>query len=118
KASINPATRSADIALRCSGRSRVTCATPPVVMTLIIIDCPVYFWGFPYYGHMARSDRAVKGRFFEMGDLKGQVWLITGASAGFGRALSDEILSRGGSVVATARNIDTVRDIVAKAPDR
>ena len=53
-----------------------------------------------------------------MGDLKGQVWLITGASAGFGRCLSDEILARGGIVVATARNPATVQDIVAKAPDR
>lgn len=53
-----------------------------------------------------------------MGDLKGQVWLITGASAGFGRCLSDEILDRGGMVVATARNPASVQAIVAKAPDR
>jgi NAD(P)-dependent dehydrogenase (short-subunit alcohol dehydrogenase family) len=39
------------------------------------------------------------------------VWLITGASSGFGRALADAALDRGDSVVATARTIDGLGDL-------
>lgn len=53
-----------------------------------------------------------------MTDLTGKTWLITGTAAGFGRALANEILARGGQVVATARNVDAVADIAALAPDR
>jgi NAD(P)-dependent dehydrogenase (short-subunit alcohol dehydrogenase family) len=37
-----------------------------------------------------------------------RVWLVTGASRGFGRALCDAVLARGGRLVATARGRDFV----------
>lgn len=47
-----------------------------------------------------------------------RVWLITGSSSGFGRAIADAVLSRGEIVVLTARNTQQVEDIVARFPDR
>jgi NAD(P)-dependent dehydrogenase (short-subunit alcohol dehydrogenase family) len=47
-----------------------------------------------------------------------KVWFITGASSGFGRELAEETLRRGERVVVTARNVDSVRDLVARAPER
>jgi NAD(P)-dependent dehydrogenase (short-subunit alcohol dehydrogenase family) len=35
-----------------------------------------------------------------------RVWLITGCSSGFGRAIADAALTRGGTVVATARRVE------------
>jgi len=46
------------------------------------------------------------------------VWFITGCSTGFGRDLARLLLEQGQSVVATARNPDTLDDLVAIAPDR
>jgi len=46
------------------------------------------------------------------------VWLITGCSTGFGRALAEHVLARGWRVVATARGADRVADLVSLAPDR
>ena len=46
-----------------------------------------------------------------------QTILITGASAGFGRAFALEALRLGHNVVATARAIERVADIAALAPD-
>jgi NAD(P)-dependent dehydrogenase (short-subunit alcohol dehydrogenase family) len=40
-----------------------------------------------------------------------RVWLITGASSGFGRAIADEALARGDSVVATSRRTDSLDDL-------
>nr|WP_320012774.1 oxidoreductase [uncultured Desulfobulbus sp.] len=40
-------------------------------------------------------------------------WLITGCSTGLGRALAELLIIRGERVVATARNPETVQDIVA-----
>jgi NAD(P)-dependent dehydrogenase (short-subunit alcohol dehydrogenase family) len=40
-----------------------------------------------------------------------RVWLITGASSGFGRAIADAALARGDSVVATSRRTDTLADL-------
>jgi NAD(P)-dependent dehydrogenase (short-subunit alcohol dehydrogenase family) len=40
-----------------------------------------------------------------------RVWLITGASSGFGRAIADVALARGDSVVATSRRTDELRDL-------
>lgn len=45
-----------------------------------------------------------------------RVWFITGASSGFGRLLSEEVLKKGGKVVATARGLDKVADLEAKYP--
>jgi NAD(P)-dependent dehydrogenase (short-subunit alcohol dehydrogenase family) len=47
-----------------------------------------------------------------------KTWFITGASSGFGRAFADHALARGYNVVATARNISKLQDLVAQAPDR
>jgi NAD(P)-dependent dehydrogenase (short-subunit alcohol dehydrogenase family) len=40
------------------------------------------------------------------------VWLITGASSGFGRALAEAALDRGDRVVATARDVGQLSDLV------
>ncbi len=50
--------------------------------------------------------------------LAGQTWLITGSSAGFGRALGEAVIARGGNLVATARNPANLDTLVALAPDR
>ena len=47
---------------------------------------------------------------------KDRTWFITGASTGFGRLLAEEVLKAGGKVVATARNLDKVKDLEAKYP--
>lgn len=41
-----------------------------------------------------------------------KVWLITGCSTGFGRALALEVLAKGESVAVTARNTNDIQDIV------
>lgn len=51
-------------------------------------------------------------------DLAGETWFITGASAGIGRALAEEVIARGGQLVATARNPVTLADLVSSAPER
>ena len=48
---------------------------------------------------------------------KNRVWFITGSSTGFGRLLAEEALERGYKVVATAREIETVEDLVQKYPE-
>ncbi|WP_198351110.1 oxidoreductase [Flavisphingomonas formosensis] len=50
--------------------------------------------------------------------LRHRTWFVTGASAGFGKALVREIVARGGNTVAAARRPDDVADLVALAPDR
>src|SRR4051794_38985322 len=44
-----------------------------------------------------------------------RVWLITGASSGFGRTIADAALERGDSVVASARNPDALEDLAERA---
>jgi NAD(P)-dependent dehydrogenase (short-subunit alcohol dehydrogenase family) len=51
-------------------------------------------------------------------DVRGQVWLITGASNGLGRTLAEAVLARGGRVVATARALGAVQDLAEREPDR
>ena len=41
------------------------------------------------------------------------MWLITGASSGFGRAIADAALERGDSVVACARRTGDLDDLAA-----
>lgn len=48
----------------------------------------------------------------------GRVWLITGASSGFGRSIAEAALAAGDTVVATARRPETLDDLVAAHPDR
>src|SRR4029453_3791439 len=45
------------------------------------------------------------------------VWLITGCSAGFGRALAERVLAHGHRCVVTARNVSQVEAIAARCPD-
>ncbi|HEX2314127.1 MAG TPA: oxidoreductase [Thermomonospora sp.] len=51
-------------------------------------------------------------------DTTGRVWLITGASSGFGRAIAEAALAAGDTVVAAARRPEAVADLVAAHPDR
>src|SRR5690349_248904 len=50
--------------------------------------------------------------------MASRIWLITGSSAGFGRHLARAALERGDAVVATARRVEALDDLVALAPDR
>lgn len=43
-----------------------------------------------------------------------KVWFITGASSGFGRALTRVALERGDRVIATARNTSTLADMIVQ----
>jgi NAD(P)-dependent dehydrogenase (short-subunit alcohol dehydrogenase family) len=47
-----------------------------------------------------------------------RVWLITGASSGFGRALADAALSAGDTVVAAVRYPKAMADLVETNPNR
>ena len=42
---------------------------------------------------------------------KGKTWMITGASSGFGRLMAEYLHGLGATVVATARNVDDLRDL-------
>ncbi|SEP48472.1 oxidoreductase [Amycolatopsis saalfeldensis] len=44
-------------------------------------------------------------------------WLITGCSSGLGKALAKAVLERGWNAVVTARNPESVRDLVAPYPE-
>ncbi len=46
-----------------------------------------------------------------------RVWLVTGASSGFGRAIAEVALERGDAVVATARRPEALDDVVSGAPE-
>jgi NAD(P)-dependent dehydrogenase (short-subunit alcohol dehydrogenase family) len=48
----------------------------------------------------------------------GRVWLITGASSGFGQAIAEAALAAGDTVVATARRTAAIEALVAAHPDR
>ena len=48
-----------------------------------------------------------------MADSNTPVWLITGCSTGFGRELARALLARGYRVVATARNPESIEELVA-----
>src|ERR1700741_4218256 len=47
-----------------------------------------------------------------------RTWFITGAASGFGRAFAEHAQAQGHNVVATARDIDRLADLVALAPER
>ncbi len=46
-----------------------------------------------------------------------KVWLITGCSTGFGRALAKEVLAKGYNAAVAARNTDDTKDITDAYPD-
>jgi NAD(P)-dependent dehydrogenase (short-subunit alcohol dehydrogenase family) len=52
-----------------------------------------------------------------MSNTEQKVWLITGCSSGFGRALAEKVLESGATVAATARNLAAVEDLKANYPD-
>ncbi len=45
-----------------------------------------------------------------------RVWLITGSSTGFGRALAEAALAQGDRVIATARDISKIQDLEQQYP--
>jgi len=47
-----------------------------------------------------------------------KTWFITGTSSGLGQAFAEHALAQGHDVVATARRVETLAGLVAKAPDR
>ncbi|MFD7933488.1 oxidoreductase [Streptomyces sp. NPDC059755] len=47
-----------------------------------------------------------------------KVWLVTGASSGFGRAIAQAAVAAGDTVIGTARRIEALDDLVAAQPDR
>ena len=47
-----------------------------------------------------------------------RVWLITGCSSGFGRALAEAVIAHGDHLVATARQVEALAELVARAPQR
>jgi NAD(P)-dependent dehydrogenase (short-subunit alcohol dehydrogenase family) len=47
-----------------------------------------------------------------------KVYLITGTSSGFGRALAEAVLAKGDRAAVTARNLDSLEDLVEKYGDR
>jgi NAD(P)-dependent dehydrogenase (short-subunit alcohol dehydrogenase family) len=52
-----------------------------------------------------------------MKNLDSKVWLITGCSSGFGRALTEAVLKKGDRVVATARKPERLDDLVKHYPE-
>ncbi|TDC27553.1 SDR family NAD(P)-dependent oxidoreductase [Streptomyces sp. 8K308] len=47
-----------------------------------------------------------------------RVWLVTGANSGFGRAITEAAVAAGDVVVATARRVEALADVVAAHPDQ
>jgi len=47
-----------------------------------------------------------------------KVWLVTGANSGFGRAITEAAVAAGDVVVAAARRVATLDDVVAAHPDQ
>ncbi|MGW6730249.1 oxidoreductase [Nocardia sp. NPDC055029] len=47
-----------------------------------------------------------------------QIWLVTGASSGFGRAIAEAAIAAGDTVVAVARRTTALDDLVAAHPDQ
>ncbi|KAI0390205.1 NAD(P)-binding protein [Xylariaceae sp. FL0594] len=46
--------------------------------------------------------------------MPGNVWFITGASSGFGKAIAEEALARGDSVIASSRRGTSLKDLEAR----
>ncbi|MFD0205181.1 MULTISPECIES: oxidoreductase [Saccharothrix] len=47
-----------------------------------------------------------------------KVWLVTGANSGFGRAIAEDAIAAGDTVVAAVRRPETLADLVARHPDQ
>jgi NAD(P)-dependent dehydrogenase (short-subunit alcohol dehydrogenase family) len=48
--------------------------------------------------------------------ISSRVWLITGSSTGFGRALAEAVLVQGDRVIVSARNPDKIQDLEQQYP--
>lgn len=46
-----------------------------------------------------------------------KIWLITGVSSGFGRAMTAQLLAAGNTVIGTVRNTAKVQDLIDQYPD-
>jgi len=47
-----------------------------------------------------------------------RTWFVTGCSSGLGRAMAEALANHTDNVVITARRVEQIRDLEAKAPDR
>lgn len=47
-----------------------------------------------------------------------RTWFITGSNSGFGRLMTEQLLERGDRVAATARNTESLKDLVEKYGER
>ena len=47
-----------------------------------------------------------------------KIWFITGSSRGLGRSLTKAVLAKGDKVAATARDINSLKDLVEKYPEQ
>ncbi|MBR8834718.1 MAG: SDR family NAD(P)-dependent oxidoreductase [Stigonema ocellatum SAG 48.90 = DSM 106950] len=52
-----------------------------------------------------------------MSNNEAKVWLITGSSTGFGRALAEAVLKHGDSLIATARRPEQLNDLTSEYPE-
>src|SRR3954469_15864069 len=63
-----------------------------------------------------------RGEHHQIGDetmaRRERVWFITGASSGFGLALSEAVIARGECVVVAARRREALVKLAERAPDR
>lgn len=50
-------------------------------------------------------------------ELEMKTWLITGCSSGIGKGIASAVLEKGDQAIVTARNIDSVKELVDKYPN-
>src|SRR5690348_2870839 len=62
---------------------------------------------------IGRTDRVDAGGGMGMGELSGQVALVTGGGRGIGRAVAQAFASAGAQVAVTARSADQLDETVA-----
>src|SRR5271154_2845588 len=48
--------------------------------------------------------------------MKQRTWFITGVSSGFGRQLTEQLLSRGDRVIGTVRDTKKITDLIERHP--
>src|SRR5437588_1956445 len=75
--------------------------------------------GIERRGRIDRHSEQRSGRApHREGEAMEKVWMITGASKGFGRVWARAALERGDSVAATARDVSSLEDLVAAHGER
>lgn len=50
-------------------------------------------------------------------DLKGQIWLVTGATGGLGKAVAQHAAKAGATVLALGRSADKLKQLIAETPN-